>query len=106
MWITRDIGESWNSFGDSPVRILRGVRQCGKSSLIQDLGRPRAVLDDLGLREMARRDPSLFLDLQPSPLAIDEAQYAPELFPEIKRRVDLLRDAKRKSPTTNSPDRF
>ena len=95
MWIERDLAQNWHSLGNAPIRILRGVRQCGKSALIQHLGRARAVLDDLSLREAAERDPALFLDLQPSPLAIDEIQYAPALFPELKRRADILRDIQR-----------
>ena len=33
-------------------------------------------------------DPDLFLQLHPAPILIDEVQYAPELFPYIKMRID------------------
>jgi len=36
----------------------------------------------------ARRDADLFLDAHPAPLILDEIQFAPELTPAIKRRVD------------------
>ena len=45
-------------------------------------------LDDLSLRELAKNDPRMFLETYPAPLFIDEVQYAPELFPYIKMRVD------------------
>lgn len=37
---------------------------------------------------MAKTDPELFFQTYPFPLLIDEIQYAPELFPHIKMRVD------------------
>lgn len=37
----------------------------------------------------AKGDPDIFLDNYPSPLILDEIQYAPELVPAIKRRVDV-----------------
>jgi len=37
----------------------------------------------------ARKDPDLFLDNHPPPLILDEIQYAPELVPALKRRIDL-----------------
>ena len=45
-------------------------------------------LDDESLREQARNDPKLFLDLHPAPLFIDEIQSAPELFSVLKMRLD------------------
>ncbi|HOE95151.1 MAG TPA: AAA family ATPase [Candidatus Sumerlaeota bacterium] len=36
----------------------------------------------------ARRDPDLFLDSFPPPLVLDEIQFAPELLPALKRRMD------------------
>lgn len=58
-------------------------------------------LDDPTLRELAQRDPVLFLKQFSSPkLFIDEAQYAPALFPTLKRHVDLYkRDPKNKRQT-------
>lgn len=41
------------------------------------------TLDDRALREQAQNDPKLFLEEHPWPLLIDEAQYAPELFPYL-----------------------
>jgi predicted AAA+ superfamily ATPase len=39
-------------------------------------------------RDLANSDPALFLQRFPPPVLIDEIQYAPELFPVIKTRVD------------------
>ena len=57
---------------------------------MQRLGRKVTSLDDLSLRESAQNDPQLFLDLVANPVALDEVQYAPALFAEIKKRVDAV----------------
>ncbi len=93
MWIDRDISNLITSNLD-PIQILRGPRQCGKTSLLLHIGKDfkELSLDDPSLRDLAKRDPELFLNqfgLQK--LLIDEAQYAPELFPSLKRRVDLFK---------------
>ena len=93
MWIKRDISNIIEKNND-PVQVFRGPRQCGKSSLILHLGAgfKEVSLDDPALRELAQRDPELFLSqFGTEKLFIDEAQYAPELFPSLKRRVDLLK---------------
>jgi len=46
------------------------------------------TLDDLKQRELALKDPELFLQKNESPLIIDEVQYAPGLFSYIKIAVD------------------
>lgn len=46
------------------------------------------TLDDPHLRIMANEDPQLFLAHYPSPVLIDEIQYAPGLLPYIKILVD------------------
>lgn len=93
MWIQRDISSVISQNTDY-IQIVRGPRQCGKSSLILKMD-PRfqeISLDDPALRELAQSDPELFLKQFPGKkLFIDEAQYAPQLFPSLKRRVDLLR---------------
>ncbi|MBQ4289481.1 MAG: ATP-binding protein [Clostridia bacterium] len=40
------------------------------------------------MREMARSDPKLFLQIYKPPILIDEVQYAPELFTYIKIHID------------------
>ncbi|HCU23783.1 MAG TPA: hypothetical protein DF383_02100, partial [Deltaproteobacteria bacterium] len=100
MWISRDLEKSWSQAASLPVKILRGVRQCGKSALLQKLGgdsRQHITLDDLQTRRTAEEDPALFFEQYPWPLIIDEVQYAPRLFPEIKKRIDDLRRARPQS---------
>ena len=46
------------------------------------------TLDDLAVRDLARRDPVLFLQKYRPPILIDEIQYAPELLTAIKLDVD------------------
>jgi uncharacterized protein len=93
MWIQRDISASLEANRD-PVQVVRGPRQCGKSSLLlqMDSNFREVSLDDPGFRDLAQRDPELFLkQFGESKLLIDEAQYAPALFPSLKRRADLYK---------------
>ena len=73
------------------VLLVTGPRQVGKTTLLKSL-KPEEMnyvtLDDKNMREMAKREPKLFLEENSWPLFIDEAQYAPELFPYIKMKVD------------------
>ena len=108
-WIARDLEKSWKTSPALPVQILRGVRQCGKSSLLAQLGEPRrthVTLDDLRLRQTASEDPGLFLSQYPPPLTIDEVQHAPALFSEIKMRVDAARADRRRGQTTRLDSLF
>lgn len=76
---------------DFPVLLLTGPRQVGKTTLLRQLGKTERLyvtLDDMALRDLARRDPALFLQRFPPPVTIDEIQYAPELLPFIKMAAD------------------
>ncbi len=77
-----------------PVLMVTGARQVGKTTLLKmiDSKRNFVTLDDPQLRDLARRDPLLFLQSYPTPLTIDEVQYAPELLPYIKMAVDAHPD--------------
>ena len=74
--------------------LLTGPRQSGKTTMLMRLierenaGREYVSLDDLSLREMAKNDPAMFLQLHKPPVLIDEVQYAPELFTYIKIHID------------------
>jgi predicted AAA+ superfamily ATPase len=68
---------------------LIGPRQVGKSTLCAALGdRHYVTLDDLGVLDVATRDPRGFVAGLPVPATIDEVQRAPELLLAIKERVD------------------
>lgn len=72
--------------------LLIGPRQVGKSTMLEHLmegtGRNVVTLDNLEERKLAKNDPQLFLEMHPSPVLIDEIQYAPELFSYIKIAID------------------
>lgn len=78
-----------------PVTLLSGPRQIGKSTLIFNKyinkGFKYVELSDLTLRAFAKNDPKGFLEAYEAPLIIDEAQKAPELFPEIEKIVNKAR---------------
>lgn len=99
MWIPRDLERAWHSEKKLPIRLVRGMRQTGKTSLLERVGPERHTvsLDDVVARDLANRDPAFFFVQHPPPLTIDEAQYAPALFPELKRLVDAARGARRRS---------
>lgn len=83
------------ALADSPVVLLHGPRQCGKTTLARAIGadgsRRYLTLDDPALLLAVQADPDGFvLDLE-GPITIDEVQRIPELFLAIKRSVDLDR---------------
>ncbi|RME21017.1 MAG: ATP-binding protein, partial [Deltaproteobacteria bacterium] len=83
-------------FGHFPVVAVLGVRQVGKTTLVEHLpipGLKSVVFDPVQDVMGARSDPDLFLQNQPRPLFLDEIQFAPELLPAIKREVDRKRKA-------------
>jgi len=83
-------------FSVFPVVVISGARQVGKSTLLaHTLGKKMdtVVFDPVIDVENARADPELFLNNRLPPVILDEIQYAPELVPAIKRRVDRDRSA-------------
>jgi len=89
--------DSWREASTQfPVLLLTGPRQVGKTTLLRHLSganRRYVTLDDLAARDLARRDPVLFLQKYPPPVLIDEIQYAPEVLTAIKLAVDRDRRA-------------
>ena len=74
---------------------MTGPRQVGKSTLLRNVyeskGYSYVSLDDVANRALAVNDPKTFFSMYSSPLIIDEAQKAPELFPELERIVNEAR---------------
>lgn len=74
--------------------LLTGPRQAGKTTMLralakrENINREYVSLDDLNVRDMAKNDPALFLQIHKPPVLIDEVQYAPELFTYIKIYID------------------
>ncbi|MCI9141795.1 MAG: ATP-binding protein [Lachnospiraceae bacterium] len=96
MYIPRILESKLNYLaGHFPVVMVCGARQVGKTTLLNRLRESHTqiqylTLDYPRLRMLAREDPELFLQQYQPPLIIDEIQYAPELLPYIKIRVDQV----------------
>jgi predicted AAA+ superfamily ATPase len=92
MYIKRLVTERLRRLVETfPAVVITGARQVGKSTLLQHMFSQGdcVVFDPVLDVENARRDPELFMDNHTrSPLILDEIQYAPELIPTIKRRID------------------
>jgi len=103
MWIKRDLLKFLQTIRSPtlPVKILRGPRQVGKTSLLNHLRTHKLILfDDLGIRTLAETNPALFFEQFTGPLILDEATLAPQIFPEIKKRVD---EERRRHQETGEP---
>ncbi|CAA6800688.1 MAG: ATPase [uncultured Sulfurovum sp.] len=75
----------------SPIVLLSGARQVGKSTLSFKLFTNYAILDDVDLRLTAIENPKGFLKRLEKPVCIDEIQKAPNLLEAIKLDVDKER---------------
>jgi predicted AAA+ superfamily ATPase len=76
---------------DTRVVLVNGARQCGKSTLVAQLGEARGAewrsLDRAATRQAAAFDPTEFV-VGDGPMVIDEVQRVPELLLAIKEAVD------------------
>jgi len=76
----------------SPVVVVTGARQTGKSTLAAavDPSREYTTLDDIDALARAQAEPDAFVR-GPAPMTIDEIQRAPALLLAIKRAIDRQR---------------
>jgi len=92
--LTTVLAKAWQQF---PVVVLTGARQVGKTTLARNfLPNARYVtLDNRADAAKAKLTPDVFLagTAPANPLIVDEVQYAPELFREIKVLLEQNRDA-------------
>lgn len=77
-----------------PVVVLSGLRQAGKSTLLQRepgiaAGHAYRTLDDFGTLASARSNPEALLA---QPVILDEVQRCPDLLVAIKRAIDSNRE--------------
>jgi hypothetical protein len=84
------------ALSDTPVVMLNGARQTGKSTLAQSLISEKHIgryvtLDDATVLAAAKHDPAGFISGLGESTVIDEIQRAPELFLAIKTDVDRHR---------------
>lgn len=78
---------------ERPALLLTGARQTGKSSLLNKLFPEHSyvTLDIPFNAKQASEGGQFFLESHGTPLIIDEIQYAPELFRQIKVQIDQHR---------------
>lgn len=80
------------ALGDTPVVVIHGPRQSGKTTLAQRTRETRGYayfsLDDETARRAAAADPVGFVDSLPPRSILDEVQRAPGLFTALKTAVD------------------
>jgi len=80
------------ALGDSPVVLIHGPRQCGKTTLAQRVGQRLGYayldLDDDVSRAAAETDPAGFVAELPRRVVLDEVQRVPSLFTALKTAVD------------------
>jgi len=86
------LGRAREYLGFSPVLVVQGARQTGKSTLARMLapdGSRSLTLDDSGALDAAREDPRGFVEQAGDGLlVIDEVQRLPELTLAVKAAVD------------------
>jgi predicted AAA+ superfamily ATPase len=93
MYVPRALASTLaRALADFPAVLVTGPRQSGKTTfLLQEFGRGARYLslDDPLARGFAAADPNGFLDGDPHERVIlDEIQYAPDLLPYLKLRID------------------
>jgi predicted AAA+ superfamily ATPase len=80
------------SLADTPVVLLQGPRQCGKTTLARRVAEPAGFgylsFDDDNLLRAARADPLGFVADLPPKMVLDEVQRVPEIFTTLKLVVD------------------
>lgn len=80
------------ALADTPVVLIHGPRQAGKTTLAQTVGEPRGYayvsLDDEVARNAAEYDPVGFIADLPERAILDEVQRVPQLFTALKTTVD------------------
>jgi hypothetical protein len=84
------------ALSDTPVVLLTGARQTGKSTLVKMIASDNhparyITLDDLSILAAVRQDPVGFLSGLDGPIVIDEVQKAADLLVAIKAAVDRNR---------------
>jgi hypothetical protein len=84
---------------DTPVVLIHGPRQSGKTTLAQVAGRKRGytylTFDDDVTLAAARADPAGFVGGLPDRVILDEVQRVPRIFGSLKAAVDRRRTAGR-----------
>ncbi len=85
------------ALSDTPVVLINGARQTGKSTLVRSRELPEEerqylTFDDPGILSAAKRDPNGFVSGLGRRVTLDEVQHVPEIFGVIKMAVDQKRE--------------
>ncbi|MBM9511884.1 AAA family ATPase [Desulfobulbus marinus] len=84
------------ALADTPVVLIHGPRQCGKTTLARWVGEEENfayyTFDDDVQRAAAQADPVGYVADLPERVILDEVQRVPELFTSLKAEVDRRRD--------------
>ncbi len=80
---------------DSPVVLIHGPRQCGKTTLTRMVGTPKKYeyisFDDDVVTKAAKEDPIGFVKGLSKKVILDEVQKVPNIFSTLKKEVDSNR---------------
>lgn len=77
------------ALADTPVVLVHGPRQCGKTTLARTMtGYAYLTFDDAVQLAAAKADPVGFVADLPDKVILDEVQRVPELFASLKTAVD------------------
>lgn len=80
------------ALADSPVVLVHGPRQSGKTTLARVVGKPRGYsylnFDDQVTQMAVSQDPVSFVADLPDRVILDEVQRVPQVFTAIKTAVD------------------
>lgn len=80
------------AFQDTPLLLIKGARQVGKSTLMKEIviqrGGQALSFDDPSLLSIAKSDPRGFIDQLQTPILLDEVQRVPEIILPLKLRID------------------
>jgi predicted AAA+ superfamily ATPase len=83
------------ALADSPVVLIHGPRQCGKTTLARQVGDAEGFtylsFDDDVQRAAAQADPVGYVADLPERVILDEVPRVPELFTSLKAAVDARR---------------
>ena len=91
MYIKRHAGETLQVISKMFGAVLvTGARQVGKTTLLKEIAGDASfvTLDDPLMQLQAASHGGTFFKDHPPPVFVDEVQYAPELFPQIKMILD------------------
>ena len=95
MFIHRQISEQVKRAAEQlPVLFLTGPRQSGKTTLLRHLFPDYNFVnfEEPDIRHWAIEQPREFLENNPRPIIIDEAQYVPDIFSYIQSIVDTYQE--------------